>query len=281
MSHLPFSLSIAVVSLLQGATVAVAGPPDLRLRWRRRLLPLALLPALSIVAFVAGLQLAPQGARILAYLAVAAVPPLAAFAFAFLVPGARRPLALLAPLCLALAWLDGEGFFGEIAALLLIAGSCVTLGSLLALLTPPLALGGGLVAMACADTALIVAEQLQRPNVLLERAAPALGLPQLQAGVFGSAVIGYGDVFAAATLGALTTVALGGRRRLRAALATAAFALCFDLLFFFVSELPATVPVAAAFLVAVLPALRNREGRLGVKEADVAKGCQAEAPGLR
>jgi hypothetical protein len=284
MNHLPFPLSIAVLSLVQGAAVALARPPALLPGARRRLLPLALLPALSIAAFVAGIRIAPEGAEVIVYLALVAVPLLAAVAFALLVPGARPPYAFLALVCFTVAWVDREGPFGEVASLALIVASCVTLGSALALLTPPLPLGLGLVVMATADTALIIAEQLQRPNGVLDAARPAFGLPQLQAGVFGSAVIGYGDLFAAATLGALVGLSLGHRRQLVAAAATAVFALAFDLLFFFASELPATVPVAASFLAVAFVPLReqrrNQQTACGVSRADGTKGRKAKAPGL-
>jgi len=249
MDQLPFAVSIAFLSLFQGATVGLARPPaPLASRGRRSRVLLAALPALSILAFVGGLRLAPGGADVLTYVALCAVPPLAAVAFGWLVAGPRPSLALLAGALLALAYLDRGGLFGELATLTLIAASCVTLGSGLALLCPPLALKLGIVAMAVVDTALVVSEQLQRPNRLLEASRPPLGLPQLQNGLFGSAVIGYGDLFIAATLGALLALERGRRWQLRGALVAAALALAFDLLFFWVRELPATVPVAGALL---------------------------------
>ena len=103
--------------------------------------------------------------------------------------------------------------------------------------------------MAVADTALVVSDLLQKPNNALNAAHPAAGLPQLQSAAFGSAVMGYGDLFVAGVLGALLASAMGRRWQLRGAALTAALALCFDLLFFFVDELPATVPVALTLLV--------------------------------
>ncbi len=68
--------------------------------------------------------------------------------------------------------------------------------------------------------------------------------------MFGSAVMGYGDLFVAGVLGGLLATDGGPRAGscTRAAL-TALLALGFDLLFFFVDELPATVPVALTLLV--------------------------------
>jgi len=85
----------------------------------------------------------------------------------------------------------------------------------------------------------------------LNAAHPAAGLPRLQSAVFGSAVMGYGDLFVAAVLGALLAATAGRSLQLRAARLTVLLALGFDLLFFFVDELPATVPVAVTLIVLV------------------------------
>jgi hypothetical protein len=104
----------------------------------------------------------------------------------------------------------------------------------------------GIVAMAAADTWLVVSDLLQAPNATLIAAHPAAGLPRLQSQIFGSASMGYGDLFIAGLLGAL--VAASPRIQNRAALLTLGLAAAFDLLFFFVNELPATVPVALALV---------------------------------
>jgi len=110
--------------------------------------------------------------------------------------------------------------------------------------------------MAAVDTWFVAADLLQGPNAVLTAAAPA-GLPRLQAVHFGSALMGFGDLFVAATLGCLLAIPADGpkrgarlpfsaRRQLLGAALVAALALAFDLLFFAVDVLPATVPVAAA-----------------------------------
>jgi len=253
----PFWISIAVLSLAQGALVAVpraltADPPArelARLRGRRW----ALIPPASIVGFVLIASLAERAsADGLTYLALIAVPILAALALGWLQWYAQlpRPLwALLAIPLFALAWADRTGLAGEAAALCLSALSCAALGTLLAAVTPPRWLAAGIVAMAVADTALVVSDLLQKPNNALNAAHPAAGLPQLQNEVFGTAVMGYGDLFVAGVLGALLAGAMGRRWQLRGAALAAALALCFDLLFFVVDELPATVPIALTLLV--------------------------------
>ena len=62
--------------------------------------------------------------------------------------------------------------------------------------------------------------------------------------------MGYGDIFLAAVLGAI--LVFEHRRRDSIALLTTVLALAFGLLFFFVRELPATVPVAVALVIAEL-----------------------------
>lgn len=260
---LPFSISIALLSLAQGAIVALprvprsigARPASIeRLRDRRW----ALIPPLSVIGFVVVVGAAERAsAQGLTYLALVAVPLLAALALGWLTPAARPLHALLVPALFALAWaLPGEEI-GEAAALALSALSCVALGVLLAIVTPPRWLGAGIVAMAIADAALVISDLLQKPNSALNAAHPVAGLPRLQDATFGSAVIGYGDLFVAGTLGALLAVAFGRSLQTRGAILAAALALAFDLLFFFVDELPATVPVALTLI--VVTASRRRK----------------------
>jgi hypothetical protein len=247
---LPFWLSIALLSLVQGGVVAIpgsAGAPKLsRLRGRRW----ALIPPVSVVAFVLITSAAERAsAQGLTYLALVAVPLLAALFLGWPARdrgrgGPRAARALLVVPLFLLAWVDRGGLAGQAAALVLTTLSCVTLGMLLAAVTPPRWLAAGIIAMAIADAALVVSDLLQRPNNALNAAHPAAGLPRLQSAALGSAVMGYGDLFVAAALGGLLALSAGRSLQWRTARLTMLLALCFDLLFFFVDELPATVPVA-------------------------------------
>ena len=280
----PFWLSIGLLSLVQGLLVALPGDGRVldAIPWiARRRSPLwSAVPPLSVIVFVFVAQAAERASvQSLTYLALVAVPLLAALALGWLGRGARPPLAALAVALFALAWADRAGLAGEGAALALSALSCVALGVLFAAITPARWLAAGIVLMACADASLVVSELLQHPNEVLSAAHPAAGLPRLQAEVFGSAAMGYGDLFVAGILGGL--LARGGdpsprdrvvesspgdsRRaarslQLRGAAFVAGFALVFDLLFFVVDELPATVPVALG-LVALLLARRRSDRR--------------------
>jgi hypothetical protein len=142
--------------------------------------------------------------------------------------------------------------------------------------TPPGWLKVGILLMAGADVWLVASDLLQNPNATLGAAQPAAGLPQLQSEIFGSVTMGYGDLFVAGLLGAV----LATRRplQLSGALLTLGFAAVFDLLFFVVSELPATVPVALALITlevwerrarvfAVRPSIPLRGGRARTERA--------------
>jgi hypothetical protein len=265
---LPFWLSIGLLSLAQGAIVALGRAPAVPALQRLRDRRWAVIPPLSVIGFVLIAAVAERAsAQGLTYLALFAVPLLAALALGWLTPGARPARALLVPLLFALAWADRGALGGEAAALVLSALSCVALGVLLAIVTPPRWLAGGIVAMALADAALVIGDLLQHPNNALNAAHPPAGLPRLQSAMLGSAVMGYGDLFIAAALGGLLAVAAGRQGQLQIAALSAAFALCFDLLFFFADELPATVPVALTLIVV-----------LGVRRRRSAQAASARAP---
>jgi hypothetical protein len=282
---LPFWISIALLSLAQGVLVALPrslGAPWLTsLRGRRW----AAIPPLSVIGFVFVARAAEHAsAQGLTYLALGAVPVLAALALGWLTRSARPLRALLVLPLFALAWVDRGGLAGEGAALILSALSCAALGVLLAAVTPPRWLAAGIVTMAVADTALVVSDLLQRPNDALNAARPVAGLPQLQSAVFGSAVMGYGDLFVAGVLGGLLAATVGRSSQLRGAVLSAILALGFDLLFFLVDELPATVPVALALILMVLRRRLKSAGgpRARAAQAPVAAGTpRPRAPAAR
>jgi hypothetical protein len=271
---MPFWLSIACLSIFQGALVALPGVLDasvlarLRGGWWAAILPV------SVGGFVLIARGAEQAsAEGLTYLALVAVPLLAALALALLCRGGKPGLALLAGALFALAWADRGGLAGNGAATVLSGLSCVSLGVLLAAITPRRWLALGIVAMALVDTSLVVSDLLQSPNDALNAAAPAAGLPRLQSASFGSAVMGYGDLFVAAVLGGL--LAADGGHQWSGAVLTAVLALAFDLLFYAVDELPATVPVAVALVVLELRRRRRSAGARGAEpEVQAAPGGQ-------
>jgi hypothetical protein len=240
---LPFALSISVLSVVQAALVAAPRPALSPLLSGLRNRTWALVLPLSIVVVIAAIALESAVAHFLTYLALVAVPPLAALALAAIVRGGRPPLALLTIPLFAVAWAARGSLSGQTAALALSALACVSLGWMLACVVPGRWLKLGIYAMAAIDAWLVGSNLLQEPNAILNAASPG-GLPRLQLVSFGSAVMGFGDIFIAATLGAL--LAHDRRLQLTGAALTAVIALTFDLLFFAVDQLPATVPIALA-----------------------------------
>jgi hypothetical protein len=239
---LPFWLSIGTLSLVQAALVAapraaatLAPLARLRTRWW------ALLPPLSIAIVIGAIALYSASAQALTYVALLGVPPLAALSLAAIMRGGRPALALLVVPLFALAWAARGELGGQAAALALSALACVSLGWLLACVVPGRWLKLGIYAMAAVDTWLVASDLLQGPNAVLNAASPG-SLPRLQFVHFGSAVMGFGDLFIAATLGAL--LARNRRLQLTAAVIAAVIGIAFDFLFFAVDELPATVPIA-------------------------------------
>ncbi|HEV7942395.1 MAG TPA: hypothetical protein VGP17_06290 [Solirubrobacteraceae bacterium] len=277
---LPFWVSIAVLSLVQALTVALPGTGAITAlqRWRSgsRLSGRwwALIPPGSVALFVAvGSVAANASVTFLTYLALCGVPVGAALALGWL-SRSSRPIAALAVVPLmALAWADGGGLAGQAAAVALTALSCVALGAIFAAITPPRWLMAGIIGMAAVDIALVASELLQKPNNALNLAHPVAKLPRLQAELFGSAAMGYGDLFVAALLGGLLAATADAGRQRRVALLVAVLALASDLLFFFVRELPATAPVALALilmLVAQRADTRGGRARSGLASPDTA-----------
>jgi hypothetical protein len=254
---LPFWLSIGALSLVQAILVAIPRAPSSALLGRLRSRWWALVLPLSIVVVVSGIALESASARFLTYLALVAVPPLAALALGWLARAGRPPLALAAVPLFALAWALEGSLAGESAALTLSALACVSLGWLVACVVPSPWLRLGIYLMAAVDAWLIATDLLQGPNAVLNAAAPTADLPRLQFASFGSAVMGFGDLFIAAVLGAL--LASNRRLQLRGAALAAVICVGFDLIFFAVDQSPATVPIALTLAVLQLVGRANRE----------------------
>jgi hypothetical protein len=238
-----FAVSIAILSLVQAVLVALPRPR--RFPWLDAFRSpwWALVPALSIVFVIGVVAWEGESATVLSWLALVAVPPFAALALGWLIYGGRPTWAFAVVPLFVLAWASPGTLTGEAAATALTGLGCIGLGWLMVSVAPAAWLKLGIYAMAVVDTWFVATELLQGPNAVLTAAAPS-GLPRLQVVHFGDAVMGFGDLFIAATLGCL--LAADRPRQRGAALLVAIFALAFDLLFFAVDTLPATVPVALA-----------------------------------
>jgi hypothetical protein len=257
---LPFIPSDAALLALQAGVVLAPRPaPEIPVFRRLRGPGWALVPIASIVIVIFAIRYVSDTATGLTYLALVAVPPLAAAALGWTGRGSTPIAALGAIVLFAVAWATPTTLMGEASAALLSGLSCVTLGVLLAAVTPKGWMKMGIVLMAAADSWLVISDLLQAPNNALIAAHPVAGLPRLQSEIFGSVSMGYGDLFVAALLGAV--LASERRRQRGGALLTFVFAAGFDLLFLVVGELPATVPVALALIALEVWAVARRRRR--------------------
>jgi hypothetical protein len=255
-----FSASNLVLVVAQAACVALPGTgvPVWLERFRGRGWALTL--PLSIAVVVAAIQLLPTTADALSWVAFLLIPPGCALALAWAARGAHPAAAPLAAVALAVAWASPQTRAGELATIVLIAGSVITLGRLLAGIAPLPLLKAGVIAMAAVDAWLVFSGRLEQPNAVLIAAAPGLGLPQLQSAGFAGAGLGYGDFFAAAVVGGILAAERGPR--LSAAAGMVVVSLCWDQLFLVYDVLPATMPPAVVLLAAEVRAARRR-GRRG------------------
>ena len=266
-----FSADNFVLTVAQAACIALpaAGLPAWAQRFRTGAWALVL--PLSIAVVVAAIELLPSTADVLTWVALLLVPPGCALALGWAARGARPWLAPLAAPLLALAWVVPDDRIGQAAATILIAGSAVTLGRLLAGAAPLSLLKIGIVAMAVVDGILVFSNNLQQPNAVLVAASPGSGLPQLQSASFGDAGLGYGDFFAAAVVGGILAAERGPQ--LVAAAAMIVVALAWDQLFLIYDVLPATIPPALVLL--GVEAWRRRAPQAGGRRRRAARAASA------
>jgi hypothetical protein len=243
-----FEADNMVLTAAQSACVALpaAGVPRFLQRFRSG--AWALVAPLSIACVIIAINLLPSTADVLTWIALLLVPPGCALALGWAAHGARPWLALIAAPLLAVAWASQDTRWGQAATIALIAGSCVTVGRLLAGAAPLTLLKLGIVAMAITDSILVFGNELQAPNAILVAAQPGAGLPQLQSASFGFAGLGYGDFFAAGVVGGLLAAERGRHWQLGAAAAMLAVSVAWDQLFLVVDTIPATVPPAVVLV---------------------------------
>jgi hypothetical protein len=241
-----FEADNMVLTVAQATCVALpaAGVPRALQRFRGGAWALVL--PLCIVVVIVAINEIPQSADVLTWVALLLIPPGCALGLGWAMHGARWWLAPLAIGLLALAWADQETRAGQLATILLIVGSCVTLGRLVGGAAPLLLLKLGLIAMAITDAILVFGNTLQAPNAVLNAAMPGAGLPQLQSATYHFASMGYGDFFAAGVLGGI--LAVQRRPQLVPFAALIVVSLAWDQLFLVVDVLPATVPPAIVLI---------------------------------
>jgi hypothetical protein len=237
-----FDLDSFVLDAAQALCVALpaAGVPAILLRLAGR--GWALVAPVSVVLTVTVISVEASSADVLTWIALLLVPPGCALALGWAAHGARPWLALAVIPMLAFAFAAPDGPLGRVSRLMLIVGSVVTLGRLLAGVAPLLALKIGVVAMTVIDSVFIFGHFFPEQNATFNAAAPVEGLPRLQVAEIGHTATDYGDFFIAGLVGAI----LAAERRPQAllALATLVVAEAWNQLFLVVDSLPNTVPPA-------------------------------------
>jgi hypothetical protein len=241
-----FELDRLVLDAAQSLCVALpaAGIPAFMLRLGGR--GWALVAPLSLVLTVAAIGVSTASADVLTWIALVFVPLGCALALGWAAHGARPWLAFAVLPILAAALAAPDDPFGRVARLLLIVGSCVTVGRLLAGGAPLRFLKAGVVAMAAIDAVFIFGDFFDDENAAYDAAAPAPGLPQLQVADIGDTSTDYGDFFVAGVVGAI--LAVERRPQVVAAVATLAVAQAFNQLLLVVESIPETVPPALVLL---------------------------------
>jgi hypothetical protein len=230
----------------QAACVALPGAGVPAWTARLRTGAWAFVLPLSIAVVVGAIAVSPSTADVLTWVALILVPLGCALALGWAARGSRPWLAALSCPLLAVAWTMQDERLGQVATTVLIVGSALTLGRLLAGAAPLPLLKVAVLAMALVDAILVFSNSLQAPNAVLVAASPGPGLPQLQSAAFGHASLGYGDFFAAAVVGAI--LAVERAPQVRAALAMVLVSLCWDQLFLIYDTLPATIPPALVLI---------------------------------
>jgi hypothetical protein len=241
-----FDLDTFVLDAAQALCVALpaAGIPAFLMRLAGR--GWALVAPLSVVVSVVAIAAATASADVLTWIALLLVPVGCALALGWAAHGARPWLAIAIMPLLAAALVGPDDALGRAARLLMIVGSCVTVGRLLAGGAPLLYLKLGVVAMAVIDAVFIFGDLWGEQNAAFNAAVPAEGLPRLQVANVGDVSTDYGDYFVAGLVGGI--LAAERRPQALAALATLAAAQVWNQLFLVVDSLPGTVPPAAVML---------------------------------
>ena len=241
-----FDLDTFALDSAQALCVALpaAGIPAFLLRLGGR--GWALIAPLSVVLSVAAIGGATASADVLTWIALLLVPPGCALALGWAAHGARPWLSLAVVPLLAAAFAAPDDPLGRVARLLLIVGSVVTAGRLLAGGAPLRYLKAGVVAMAVIDAVFIFGDFFGEENAAFNAAVPAAGLPRLQVADIGAVSTDYGDYFVAGLVGAI--LAAERQPQLVAAVATLAAAQAFNQLFLVVDSLPGTVPPTVVLL---------------------------------
>ncbi|HET6868086.1 MAG TPA: hypothetical protein VFH80_19390 [Solirubrobacteraceae bacterium] len=245
---------IVSLALLQGLLIVL--PRRNALGWLRPLRSpaWAAVPTLALlVGTFAPLEI-PGAASALILLAVVGAPLMLVVAVLSVVRGPRVPIAI-ATAALVVTALMTAGLAGQLSATVLTALACLTVGVALVRLTPRGWLLGGVFVMCVADVILLAAGVGATASAALNAATHHFHGPALDHATVGSVSIGYPDLVLAGMLGGSLAAESAVQRRTGLLLVTLVAA--YGLLLPLAGILPATVPIALAFVLA----RRKRRGQ--------------------
>jgi hypothetical protein len=267
-------VGILGLAAVQGAMVAAprAGALAPLGRFRSPLWAGALPAAIVIGTF--GVLALPRMAPALVVIAFVATPLLAALATLGVVRGTRVALAIGA-VALAAMVIVGSGWVAQLAHTLLTALGCLAAGAIVVRLVPRPWLPLSMLTMCATDVVLLGLGLGQPAGSLMALAASHVPTPVLDHASIGPISTDYPDLLLAAVLGSALGGAVGQRR---AALLVAALVAGYGLLLPLTGTLPATVPIAVAFvLLRWRPCRRRARGitprRVPEAPAMIAGGC--------
>jgi hypothetical protein len=199
----------------------------------------------------------PHGATGLAVMAAIATPLLVGVAVISVVRG-RRGVWLTALPVLSAGAVTLHSWPSQLAASVLTALGCLTVGAALVRLTQLRWLAGGTAAMCVVDLAFLAAGVGQPAALQLETALAHSALPELHRAQLGPISKDYPDLVLAATLGCALA---GNARQLTAAVLVTVLSCANGALFLVADIVPGTAPVGVAAAAVVLLERRSRRTR--------------------
>jgi hypothetical protein len=248
------------IALIEGATVAAPRAGALsRLERLRSPVWAGLLPGVILIGTFGVLAL-PRFASGLVLLGAIATPILAAVAALAVLRGTRAGLALTA-LAAGIPAAVGTGWIAQLSQTFVTALGCIAAGAAVVRLVPRAWLGPAVLSMCAVDVLLLAVGLGQPAGALMAGAASHVHLPPLDKASIGPITTDYPDLVLAAVLG---SVLGGGPGQRSAAVLVAALVAGYGMLLPIAGTLPATVPIALAFVL--------------IRSAPLVQRCRAVAP---
>ena len=202
------------------------------------------MPPGTILVGTFGLLALPSMAPGLTLLASVATPLLAALAVLFVARGQRAALLSVA-IAVALAAALTSGWLGQLSASTLTAPGCLPLGAAIVRLTSNRWAPVGVLAMCAIDATLLASGIGQPAFAMIADATAHIHGPVLNEAAIDSISTDYPDLLLAAMMGGIVA---GHAIQWRASVLVATLAVSYGMLLPVVDPLPATVPIALAYI---------------------------------